>query len=98
MEFSIAFFGILGKFSVCGGAPTINAKNFSSLAFLLGHKRSLCPFLNHLRGCDNVIDVRVIYMARQDAQEECLAAKRRRNKTNVHLEINNESDRIGKMY
>ena len=45
MEFSIAFFGILGKFSVFGGAPTINAKNFSSLAFLLGHKRSLCPFL-----------------------------------------------------
>ena len=37
-------FYILGKFSVCGGAPTINAKNFSSLAFLLGHKRSLCPF------------------------------------------------------
>jgi len=30
---------------VCGGAPTLNAKNFSSLAFLLGHKRSLCPFL-----------------------------------------------------
>ena len=29
---------------MCGGAPTINAKNFSSLAFLLGHKRSLCPF------------------------------------------------------
>ncbi len=29
------FFYILGKFSVCGGAPTINAKNFSSLAFLL---------------------------------------------------------------
>ena len=30
---------------MCGGVPTINAKNFSSLAFLLGHKRSLCPFL-----------------------------------------------------
>ena len=30
---------------MCGGAPTINAKNFSSLAFLLGNKRSLCPFL-----------------------------------------------------
>ena len=28
---------------MCGGVPTINAKNFSSLAFLLGHKRSLCP-------------------------------------------------------
>ena len=44
---SVIFY-ILGKFSVCGGAPTINAKNFSSLAFLLGHKRSLCPFLNCL--------------------------------------------------
>ena len=56
MEFVVK----LGKFSVCGGAPTINAKNFSSLAFLLGHKRSLCPFLlyrkllvSHKEGSDN---------------------------------------------
>ena len=46
---------ILGKFSVCGGAPTINAKNFSSLAFLLGHKRSLCPFLLYYETQKNTV-------------------------------------------